>query len=57
MIRRARLGEIKEGLLKDLNQAAGSSVFLLFAYYGESFLFFERSGFFKLDFLVKVRVS
>ncbi|KAI6197239.1 hypothetical protein M3Y94_01201000 [Aphelenchoides besseyi] len=47
LIRRARLGEIKNGLLSDLNQASGSSIFLLFAYYGESFLFFERSGFFK----------
>lgn len=47
LTRRARLGEIKEGLLKDLAQAAGASFLLLFVYYGESFLFFERSSFFK----------
>ncbi|KAI6218174.1 hypothetical protein M3Y99_01727700 [Aphelenchoides fujianensis] len=47
LMRRGRLGEIKNGLLGDLKMAAGASLFLLLAFYGAAFVFFERSGLFK----------
>ena len=44
LARRARLGELKDGLLRDLNAAAASSLLLILVYYAEAALFFERSG-------------